>query len=30
VLPGFLAILGLSYVYVLLGEVPLVEGCSSD
>src|SRR3546814_5240705 len=26
VLPGFLAILGLSYVYVLLGEVPLVEG----
>src|SRR3546814_2977817 len=26
VLPGFLAILGRSYVYVLLGEVPLVEG----
>ena len=26
VLPGFLAILGLSYVYVLLGHVPLVEG----
>src|SRR3546814_13989067 len=26
VLPGFLAILGLRYVYVLLGEVPLVEG----
>lgn len=26
VLPGFLAILGLSYVYVLLGEVALVEG----
>jgi len=26
VLPGFLAILGLSYVYVLLGRVPLVEG----
>ena len=26
VLPGFLAILGLSYVYVLLGHVPLIEG----
>jgi chromate transporter len=26
VLPGFLAILGLSFVYVLLGKVPLVEG----
>jgi chromate transporter len=26
VLPGFVAILALSYVYVLLGEVPLVEG----
>ncbi len=26
VLPGFLAILGLSYIYVLLGKVPLVEG----
>lgn len=26
VLPGFLAILGLSFVYVLLGRVPLVEG----
>ena len=26
VLPGFLAILGLSYVYVLLGRTPLVEG----
>src|SRR5688572_18336865 len=26
VLPGFLAILALSYVYVLLGQVPLVEG----
>ena len=26
VLPGFLAILALSYVYVLLGKVPLVEG----
>ena len=26
VLPGFLAILGLSYVYVLLGNVPLIEG----
>jgi chromate transporter len=26
VLPGFLAILALSYVYVLLGEVPVVEG----
>lgn len=26
VLPGFLAIMGLSYVYVLLGHVPLVEG----
>jgi chromate transporter len=26
VLPGFIAILGLSYVYVLLGRVPLVEG----
>jgi chromate transporter len=26
VLPGFLAILGLSYVYVLLGNVSLVEG----
>ena len=26
VLPGFLAILALSYVYVLLGHVPLVEG----
>lgn len=26
VLPGFLAILGLSYIYVLLGQVPLVEG----
>lgn len=26
VLPGFLAILGLSYLYVLLGDVPLVEG----
>ena len=26
VLPGFLAILGLSYVYVLMGHVPLVEG----
>jgi chromate transporter len=29
VLPGFLAILGLSYVYVLLGHVPLIEGCFS-
>jgi chromate transporter len=26
VLPGFLSILALSYVYVLLGKVPLVEG----
>lgn len=26
VLPGFAAILGLSYVYVLLGHMPLVEG----
>jgi chromate transporter len=26
VLPGFLAILALSYAYVLLGQVPLVEG----
>lgn len=26
VLPGFLAILGLSYIYVLFGKVPLVEG----
>ncbi|HKY82879.1 MAG TPA: chromate efflux transporter [Sphingobium sp.] len=26
VLPGFLAILALSYVYVLLGQVPLIEG----
>ncbi|ATY33905.1 chromate efflux transporter [Sphingomonas psychrotolerans] len=26
VLPGFLAILGLSFVYVLLGQIPLVEG----
>ncbi|MDT8757710.1 chromate efflux transporter [Sphingomonas psychrotolerans] len=26
VLPGFIAILGLSYVYVLLGKLPLVEG----
>ncbi len=26
VLPGFLAILGLSYVYVLFGQVPLIEG----
>jgi chromate transporter len=26
VLPGFVAILALSYVYVLLGQVPLVEG----
>ena len=26
VLPGFLAILALSYVYVLLGNVPIVEG----
>ncbi|PKP93613.1 MAG: chromate transporter [Alphaproteobacteria bacterium HGW-Alphaproteobacteria-16] len=26
VLPGFLAILALSFVYVLLGQVPLVEG----
>jgi chromate transporter len=26
VLPGFIAILALSYVYVLLGKVPLVEG----
>jgi chromate transporter len=26
VLPGFLAILALSYLYVLLGRVPLVEG----
>ena len=26
VLPGFLAILGLSYLYVLLGHVPLIEG----
>ncbi|NWK96385.1 chromate transporter [Sphingobium lactosutens] len=26
VLPGFLAILGLSYIYVLLGQVPLIEG----
>lgn len=26
VLPGFLAILALSYVYVLLGHVPLIEG----
>lgn len=26
VLPGFLAILGLSYVYVLLGQTPLIEG----
>ncbi|HEX7875565.1 MAG TPA: chromate efflux transporter [Sphingobium sp.] len=26
VLPGFLAILGLSYIYVLLGHVPLIEG----
>jgi chromate transporter len=26
VLPGFLAILGLSYIYVLLGHSPLIEG----
>ena len=26
VLPGFLAILGLSYIYVLLGHVSLIEG----
>ncbi|EPR15936.1 chromate transporter [Sphingobium indicum IP26] len=26
VLPGFLAILGLSYIYVLLGHVPVIEG----
>ncbi|WP_196490628.1 chromate transporter, partial [Erythrobacter donghaensis] len=26
VLPGFLAILGLSYLYVLLGHVPLITG----
>ena len=26
VLPGFVAILGLSYIYVLFGKVPLVEG----
>jgi chromate transporter len=26
VLPGFLSILALSYIYVLLGKVPLVEG----
>ncbi len=26
VLPGFLAILGLSFVYVLLGQTPLVDG----
>jgi chromate transporter len=26
VLPGFLAILGLSFVYALLGRVPLIEG----
>lgn len=26
VLPGFLAILGLSYIYVLLGHTPLIEG----
>src|SRR5688500_10775268 len=26
VLPGFVAILALSYVYALLGQVPLVEG----
>lgn len=26
VLPGFLAILALSYIYVLLGHVPLIEG----
>ena len=26
VLPGFLAILGLSYLYVLLGHAPLIEG----
>ena len=26
VLPGFVAILGLSYVYALLGDVPLIEG----
>jgi chromate transporter len=26
VLPGFLAILGLSYIYVLLGQVPAIEG----
>jgi chromate transporter len=26
ILPGFLAILALSYVYVLLGNVPLIEG----
>jgi chromate transporter len=26
VLPGFLAILGLSYIYVLLGHAPLIEG----
>jgi chromate transporter len=26
VLPGFVAILGLSYVYVLLGRVPVIEG----
>ena len=25
-LPGFLAILGLSYIYVLLGHVPIIEG----
>jgi Chromate transport protein ChrA len=26
ILPGFIAILALSYVYVLLGQTPLVEG----
>ncbi|WP_022682303.1 chromate efflux transporter [Sphingobium bisphenolivorans] len=26
VLPGFVAILALSYIYVLLGQVPLIEG----
>lgn len=29
VLPGFLAILGLSYIYVLLGQTPLIEGLFS-
>src|SRR5439155_26459381 len=26
VLPGFVAILALSYIYVLLGQVPVIEG----